>query len=166
MPSMGVMRTEQHVLEHGHLGIDAEVLECPRDTERDDLSGGDALDSSAGKRDGPGRNPVEAGDAVEQRGLARAIGPDQSANLACIDVATHAIERAHAAEAHRNVVDAKQGICFVHAICGWRMSYGHGMILTSQSDYERPRRLTTYRSTFASWRHPPPRAAPHVALIR
>ena len=44
------MRAEQHVLQHRHVGIDAEVLERARDAERDDLRAPGRVDPSPVER--------------------------------------------------------------------------------------------------------------------
>ena len=72
------------------------------------LRAGTAVDPFARKRDRSGRDRVESRDAVEQRGFAGAVRPDQAADLAGIHLTRHAIERANAAETHRHVSDAKQ----------------------------------------------------------
>ena len=69
------------------------------------------VDAPAGERDRAARDRIEPGDAVEQRGLAGAVRTDQAADLAGVDLTGHAVERAHAAEAHRHVIDAKQRAC-------------------------------------------------------
>ena len=51
---------------------------------------------------------VEPGQAVEERGLAGAVGADQPGDLARRHVEGHAVERDDAAEAHRNVAHAQQ----------------------------------------------------------
>ena len=51
---------------------------------------------------------VEAGDAVEQRGLAGAVRPDQAADRAAGDVEADVLQRGHAAEADRDAVDREQ----------------------------------------------------------
>ena len=50
---------------------------------------------------------VQTRQAVEERGLARAVGADQAGDLARRNIERHAVERDDAAEAHRNVAHAQ-----------------------------------------------------------
>jgi hypothetical protein len=52
---------------------------------------------------------VQAAQAVEQRGLAGAVGADQAAHMAFLHVETHAVECHDAAEADRHTTHAEQG---------------------------------------------------------
>src|SRR5690349_8152199 len=45
----------------------------------------------------------DAGDAVEQRGLAGAVGADQAEDLSAVQVERHSVERDDSAEAHGDV---------------------------------------------------------------
>src|SRR5262249_28508716 len=84
-PSPAV-HADQHVLEHGHVIEQPLALEGPGDDE-----GGDPVTGQAGQlvwaaveREVAGGGPVEAGDRVENGGLARAVGADEADDLALL----------------------------------------------------------------------------------
>src|SRR6478672_8173771 len=62
------------------------------------------------KREHPLRRLVKASDAVEHRGFAGAIRPDQSSDVAAADVKGHVVNGKQAAEAHCQMLDLKQWI--------------------------------------------------------
>ena len=53
----------------------------------------------------PPRGPIQAGDDIERRGLARAVRADQAADFAGIDPQREAVERPHAAEVDGDAVE-------------------------------------------------------------
>ena len=57
--------------------------------------------------DATGRRLVQAAHAVEQRGLAGTVRPDEGADLALLDVEAEPIQSDHAAEPHLDVVDGQ-----------------------------------------------------------
>ena len=76
---------EHHVLAHAHRREQAEVLEAARDAERRDLVRGAGEQVLAVEGDAARLGRVEAADAVEERGLAGAVGADQPADRAGLD---------------------------------------------------------------------------------
>ena len=52
--------------------------------------------------------PEEPADAVEQGGLARAVGPDDAQDVAILDSEADALQRLHAAEPFAQVVHGEQ----------------------------------------------------------
>ena len=74
-----------HVLEHGHPLEDPGHLERPHQAEVDDVARPAPDDGHALDVDLSLLRLVEAGDAVEHRGLARAVGPDQGGDGALPD---------------------------------------------------------------------------------
>ena len=74
-------RGDQHVLEHGHLGKELDELERPRDTPLVHDVGAPAGDVLAAEEHLAAGGRQHAGDAVEQRGLARAVGADDAEQL-------------------------------------------------------------------------------------
>src|ERR1700733_13170470 len=92
---------DHDVVEHAHMVEQREVLEGAADAEawsRVGIERGDIL--SAVKQLAFGR-PVAARDAVDDRGLAGAIGADDREQFAGFDAKTDIGERAHAAKAER-----------------------------------------------------------------
>ena len=71
---------EHHVVQHRHLGEGARDLEGAGEACGENAVRRGAGDVAAIQLHLPGRGLERAGQAVEQRGLARAIGPDQAAN--------------------------------------------------------------------------------------
>ena len=69
------------------------------------LCGGRPSSSSPFQRMLPDCGPVDAGEAVEQRRLAGAVGPDQPGDLARAACEHHPVEGDDAAEADRHVID-------------------------------------------------------------
>ena len=97
----------QDVVERAHAAEELDVLEGARDTEAGDLIGAELRDVAVAKADGATRRAVEAGDAVEDGGLARAVGADQPVELAHLDTERDAIDRAQAAEVDGQLVEGK-----------------------------------------------------------
>ena len=103
-----VMGAEHDVLQHAHLGIEAEILERARDAEAHDVALALGRDVACRrKRMSPLREVVEPGDAVEERRLAGAVRPDQPAEFAGADMARNIVERAHAAKRDSRIDDFK-----------------------------------------------------------
>ena len=86
-----------------------QVLEGAAHAQPGDLVRGRAGDRLAFEEDVAGLVLVQAAEAVEQRGLAGAVGADQPADVAALDVEAHAVERHDAAEAHGHATHAEQG---------------------------------------------------------
>ena len=134
----GVVMGDHEVFEHGHALKEANVLERPRHLgapgdfvawhaleekelarfgdrvlvrragERFDVGArGDAL---ARQRQTSLRRLVEAGHAIEHRGLAGAVGADERGDVAAPDLEREVVDRDEAAEPHRQVFDDEQGI--------------------------------------------------------
>ena len=98
---------DQDVVERAHAAEELDVLEGARDPEAGDLIGPELRDVAVAKVDDPARRPVEAGDAVEDGGLARAVGADQPVDLAHVDAEGDTIDRAQAPEVDRQLVEGE-----------------------------------------------------------
>jgi hypothetical protein len=133
-----VVLGDEQVLQHGHAAEQADVLEGARHLgvlrylevghplEQEDGAVFGVLPLPAGQRqpvdgvllaagtvahdDAPLRRLVEAGDAVEHRGLPGAVRPDQRGDLAAPDIEGQVVDRHQPAEAHRQMLDAEDGI--------------------------------------------------------
>src|SRR5262249_20167232 len=90
---------------------------------------------------------VEAGDAVEHRGLAGAIGANDGGDLARAGAERDVVDRQQAAEAHRQMLDFDQRHDVAHGApprrTGWSLSEGSRWAI-------RPRGRNTMISTMAS----------------
>ena len=96
------------VVEHGHAVEQRHVLERAADAELRDGVAGAAQDRAALEQDVAVVGHVEARQAVEERGLARAVGTDQAGNLARRHVEGDAVQSHDAAEADRYGAHAQQ----------------------------------------------------------
>src|SRR5205807_1455107 len=92
---------DAHVVEGRHVGEEPDLLKRPSDAELGDLVGlepGDVLplenDRARGRR-------VDAGDRVEERGLARTVRPDEREDLALADLETDLVDRRQSSETFR-----------------------------------------------------------------
>ena len=75
-------RADDDVLGHGEVGEGLELLEGAGHAAAGDAVGPHAGDLAAVEEDAAGVERLEAGDQVEQRGLAGAVGPDDADDLA------------------------------------------------------------------------------------
>src|SRR5436309_770053 len=98
----------EHVVERGERGEHARELKRTSDSARADRGGREADQAPALEANVATVGGQRAGDAVEQRGLARAVRSDEPDDLAGLDRDAHARERRHAAEALRHVVDLEE----------------------------------------------------------
>src|SRR5262245_52760731 len=78
-----------HVVEHGEARERLDQLERAADPGATDLVGTLAVDALAVETHEPGVRPVHAGNHVEARGLAGAVGADQGYDLALVDGEGH-----------------------------------------------------------------------------
>jgi hypothetical protein len=102
------VRADQDVLQGGHLGEQADVLERTGDPHAGDLVPLPAGDPHATEPDRTGRWLVDPGHRVERRGLTRAVRADQAEDLSLVDGEVHAVERHHATEAQRHGIHLEQ----------------------------------------------------------
>ena len=82
------------------------VRESPR---RASASGTSRVTSSSGEAHSALLRQVEAGDQVEQRGLAGAVRSDDREDLALLDRQAHIVDGMHAAERDRQVLGGQDG---------------------------------------------------------
>ena len=102
------MRADRDVLQHGHVGHQLDVLEGPGDAELCHLLRRRVVDLLAEHRDRAAGGGQHAGDQVEGRALAGAVGADQRDDLAGLDVEGNVVDGDHAAELLARVVDLQQ----------------------------------------------------------
>ena len=105
-PAHRVHRHHQVLLD-GHRAPELQVLEGPRDAEPRTQ-----VRRRVGQRprveiDRPAVGPHHAGDAVEHRRLACAVGADQAEDLAAVQVERDAVEGDDASEADGHITDAQ-----------------------------------------------------------
>ena len=105
-PAQRVHRHDQ-VLLHGHRAPQLQVLKSASDAEPRAFVHRRVSQRVVVEIDRPCVRPDDAGDAVEERGLARAVGPDEAEDLAAVQVQRHAIESDDAAKPHGQVAHAE-----------------------------------------------------------
>ena len=98
----------EHVLGRGHAAEEADVLVGSRQAQPGDLVRAQLVDLGAVEGDAALVDLVEAGDAVEERGLARAIGSDDADDRALFEVEGQVADGGQAAEAFRRVAGLEQ----------------------------------------------------------
>ena len=113
----GVAR-HQEVLQHRHVSEQLAVLERARQPEPRHRVRPGAGDVAALEQDAAAARPVDAADAVEDAGLARAVGTDQRQQLAGADRERHIRQHAQAAEGQRQPLDAERDLSHTSAGCG------------------------------------------------
>src|SRR5438876_762174 len=102
-----VVFADLDVVEGGHVGEEADLLEGPRDSQAGHPVGFEAGDVFTLEHDGPGGGLVHPGYRVEQCGLAGAVRADQREDLASPDLKAHVVDRGQAAEAFGHLVELK-----------------------------------------------------------
>ena len=102
------MRADRDVFQHAHVRHQFDMLEGAGDAELCHLLRRRVVDFLAEHRDRAARRGQHAGDQVEGRALAGAVGADQRHDLAGLDVEGDVVDRDHAAELLARMVDLQQ----------------------------------------------------------
>src|SRR5581483_6640085 len=125
------------VLDHGGLGHETAVLERPDETQGGPAVGRQVGDVPIAEGHGAGLGPDEAGDGVEHRRLAGAVGADEPEHGAVGDRQRDVLHGPQAAEADGEVGDVE-----LHspATAGsrrhsWDMPCGRSMITANRIEY-------------------------------
>ncbi len=92
------MLADHDVLEDGHGGEEADVLEGACHAQLQDLVGSEAHYVLPAEDDGTLVRGLHPRDQVEERGLSGPIWPDDADNLALVDVQLQAVDGAETAE--------------------------------------------------------------------
>src|SRR5213593_264495 len=92
-----------HVLEDGHAAEELRGLEGAAEAARRDRARLLADERHAVETDLAAVGRIDAADDVEQRGLARAVGPDDATDLSRVEIEVDAVERDDAAEGDGDV---------------------------------------------------------------
>ena len=110
------MSADEDVLEHRHAAEEAEILKGPADPQRGNAVARRQGELAPFEKDGAALKPIKPAEAVEKRGLARSVRPDEPADLPRRDLEGDAVERDDAAEADRKIADGKQRRCRRHPL--------------------------------------------------
>src|SRR5690606_13161410 len=102
-------RPEQDVVEERRVEQQVRVLERARDAAAAVVEGARPGEVHAAEPDGARRGPLEAGDQVERRGLAGAVGTDEPEDLAGSDREAEVADGLQAPEALAEALDLQQG---------------------------------------------------------
>jgi hypothetical protein len=105
-----VVAAEEEVVDHVEVDEQAQVLEGAADPQLRGAVGPLTHEVHAVEVDGALLRPVDGGEAVEDRGLAGPVGPDDAEQLARVDVEAHAGEGGDAAEAQCEVAHLEQRV--------------------------------------------------------
>ncbi len=100
---------DEHVFQDGHVGEEPDVLEGAGDACGGDLEGLGREDL-AFVADFALGGDVEAGEAVEEGGLAGAVGSDEADDLAAVDGEVDVADGGEAAEAHGDAACVEDGL--------------------------------------------------------
>ena len=111
------MGADADVVHHREVRKQRHVLEGAADADLGDPVRRPRQDARAFHQDVAGRRLIEPREAVEERGLAGAVGADQSEDLALVHVKGHAVERDDAAEHDADVANREQGRCPLRELC-------------------------------------------------
>src|SRR5690606_22437581 len=101
-------RADDHIVLHREREERAHNLEGTADATLADNVGWEPVDALAGKRDRPCVGRKDAGDHVEQGGLAGAVRADDGEDFAPLHVEADAIDRKQTAEALGRTVDGQE----------------------------------------------------------
>ena len=111
------MGADADVVDHRQIGKQRDVLEGAADADLGDPVRRPLQDAHAFHQDVAGARLIEPGEAIEQRGLAGAVRPDQAEDLALMHVEGHAVQRDDAAEHDADVANRKQGDLPLRELC-------------------------------------------------
>jgi hypothetical protein len=102
------VRADEHVVEHGHVRAELEILERAGDPQAHHAVRRLAQEVLSLVAHSAGVRLVQARDDVERRGLAGAVRADQSRDLALLHREGDLVECVDPAEAPTDVVDLEQ----------------------------------------------------------
>ena len=102
------VKRDAHIVQHGQVFEQADVLEGARDAQVGDLVGFFAHQLGFAQPDAAFGGFVHAGDQVEDCRLAGAVGPDDADQLARVHRQAEVIHRAQPAEVMGHVINLQQ----------------------------------------------------------
>ena len=117
------MAADQNVVGERHAGEGHVVLERPHQSARRNCVHLQAVDAFATKRDRSGAWRDDAGNEIEGRGLASAVRPDQSQDLAGAQIERQVLDRRQTTEVFGQTADGdERGCAHVARRAGQRFS--------------------------------------------
>jgi hypothetical protein len=108
-PSAGVA-ADHHVFQRGHFGEQPNVLERAGDAGARHFVYRGGLVGLAGQFEAAAVGRIEAGEHVEERGFASAVGTDQTIDLTSFDFNAHVAEGLQTAETFGNAGHFENGV--------------------------------------------------------
>src|SRR4029450_12767213 len=146
-----IVRGHRHVLEDGELAKGARNLEGAGNAPVTDAVGSQPADLGVLEADGAGGGDQRARHAVEERGFAGAIGPDEAEDLALTDREGHGVEGCKAPELLGELGDGQHGTESASGrACGRAPRGGRGRSLSAR----RTARTPAAAAPVARWRRP------------
>jgi hypothetical protein len=100
-------RADHHVVEDREVAERLDDLEGAGESQQGNRVGGLAGDVAPLQGDAPLVRAIVAADQVKERGLARAVGPDDAQQIARADLEAHVAHGSEAAEALGHVLEAE-----------------------------------------------------------
>ncbi len=141
-------KREQHVLSDGKLTNEPQVLKCPRHAESADAKGRVVNELVFTDSDVTGLRPQEAGNEVEQRGLARTVAAEQTGDRALTKLEAHPIQNRSAWKTEDQLFDRQHRDTF----CPFSQEVARFFFAPSQSICANPQFAVNqdFRCTFPS----------------
>ena len=115
--ALPILGADPNVVQHRKIGKQRDVLEGSADADFGDPVRRTRQDARAFHENVAGARLVEPAQAIEQGGLAGAIGPDQAEDLALMHVEGDAVQRDDTAEHDADVANRQQGIPSLRELC-------------------------------------------------
>ena len=104
------LHVEGEVLHHAQVGEDGEILVDDLDAEGDGLHGSEAREGTSADLDAARVGLVDAGDHLDEGGLAGAVLAGKAVNLPRADLEAHPLESLHSSEGLDDPLDPQNGI--------------------------------------------------------
>src|SRR5262245_47748647 len=119
----GAARDDQQILERRQLGEHPNELERAADTAPGDLPGPEPVDALAAKAHAARVEPLDPGDAIEQRGLAGAVWADEAVDAPRRQAQRDVVDGRDAAKALAHALDGQHRPIVVHRGFSQRIWY-------------------------------------------
>ena len=104
------MQTDLDVVQNGHIRKQTDILEGSGNAQLVDLVYRHSLDVDAVDQHGAAGGLIDAGEQIENGGLARAVGADQAGNFGGADGNVEAVHSRQAAEVDAQVPHVQNGL--------------------------------------------------------
>src|SRR5581483_475071 len=159
------VHAHHHVLDRGHAREEANVLKGAADAQRGDLVGPASLHRDPAEQDRALFRDVDAGEHVEEGGLARSVRPDDGRDVSFLEDEIDRVQGGEAAEALADPARLEQGHQRSFSSsrcrrCAGRMPCGRKIIMRTRM---RPKIIRSYLAG-SSWVGRLPRLYPRMTV--